>query len=81
MRRVRKLSLSDSLCSVQDVYQFVGDHRTHELQVVRGFGRRLAVLQPPPAMLVDLLQSDERVTPGESVAVGSLIVWLAEIEL
>jgi hypothetical protein len=32
-------------------------------------------------MLVDLLQSDERVTPGESVAVGSLIVWLAEIEL
>ena len=32
-------------------------------------------------MLVDLLQGDQGITPGESVAVGSLIIWIGEVEL
>lgn len=67
--------------SVQQVYEVVRDHRSHELQIVRCFGRRLAMLQPPSAMLVDLLQGDQRITPGESVAVGSLVFWIGEVEL
>jgi hypothetical protein len=44
-------------------------------------GRRLAVLDAPSAMLVDLLQGDQGITARESVAVGSLIVGVVQVEL
>ena len=38
------------------------------------------MLEPPATVLVDLLQGNERVTPGESVTVGSLVIWIAQVK-